>query len=246
MHMPLVSIVTPAYNTESMIRDTIESVMAQSFTDWEMLIIDDCSSDGTREVAEEYSLLDSRITVLSTEKNSGIAIARNVGIEAAEGRYIALCDSDDMWDEKKLEKQISFMQEHGCALCYSSYYRCTEDGKPYRMVRCRKETTYHDICRCNCIPCPTGIFDTALTGRILTPVIWKRQDWALWIKVLEKCGKGYGLEEPLAYYRIREGSLSKGVRSSIKYNIKVLTDILGYSRTRAFLHYWFVTMPRKL
>ncbi len=244
--MPLVSIITPAYNTESVIRDTVESVIAQTFGDWELLIIDDCSTDNTRKVAMEYSGKDSRIKVLSTDRNSGIAVARNVGIEAAEGRYIALCDSDDLWAEDKLEKQIAFMQEKGCALCYSSYYRCTEEGDPYRLVKCRPQTTYRDITRCNCIPCPTGMYDTAVTGKILTPVIWKRQDWAMWIKVLEKCGKGYGIDEPLAYYRIRQGSLSKGVRSSIKYNIKVLTDIVGYSRLHAVLHYWFVTMPRKL
>lgn len=244
--MPLVSIITPAYNTESLIIETIKSIQAQTVTDWELLIIDDCSTDGTKKIAEEYSHKDARIKVLSTEKNSGIAIARNVGIEAAEGRYIALCDSDDMWAENKLEKQISFMREHDCALSYSSFYRCTEDGQPYRTVSCRRKTTYRDICKCNCVPCLTGMYDTAMTGKILTPVIWKRQDWALWIKVLEKCGTGYGIDDPLAYYRVRSGSLSKGRRSNIEYDIKILTDVLGYSRLRAVLHYWLVTMPRKI
>lgn len=244
--MPIVSIITPAYNTESFLRDTIESIIAQTFTDWELLVIDDCSTDGTKRVADDYCRRDPRIKVLSTDRNSGIAVARNVGIAAAEGRYIALCDSDDMWSENKLEKQIAFMQEHHCALCYSSYYRCTEDGQPYRLVKCRKKTDFKDICASNCIPCLTGIYDTSLTGKIFTPLIWKRQDWALWIKVLEKCGTGYGIEEPLAQYRIRKGSLSKGARSNVKYDIKILTDVLGYSRVRAFLHYWFVTMPRKI
>ena len=229
-----------------MIRDTIDSILAQTFTDWELLIVDDCSTDGTKDIALEYSARDPRVKVLSTERNSGIAAARNVAMEAAQGRYFALCDSDDTWRKDKLERQIAFMQEKGCALCYSAYCRCTEDGTPYRLVKCRRKTTYRDITRCNCIPCPTGIYDTAVTGRILTPVIRKRQDWALWIKVLEKCGEGYGIEEPLAYYRRRMGSVSKGIRSNIEYDIKVLTDILGYSRFRAFLHYWLVTMPRKL
>lgn len=244
--MPLVSVITPAYNTESLIRETIESIMAQTFTDWELIIVDDCSTDRTADIVREYCGKDRRIKLLTLEKNSGAAAARNAGTRISEGRYIAFCDSDDTWSEDKLARQISFMQEKGCALCYSSYYRCDESGHPYRLVKCRRKTTYRDICKCNYIPCLTGIYDTGIIGKTDTPLIRKRQDWALWIKVLQKCSVGYGIKEPLAYYRVRGSSLSKGKQSNIEYDIKVLTDVLGYSRVRAFLHYWLVTMPRKI
>lgn len=242
--MPLVSIITPTYNTEQYIGHTIRSIMAQTMEDWELILVDDASTDGT--VKEILKIDDKRIRLIVLEKNSGTAFARNKAIEMAQGRYIALCDSDDFWAPDKLEKQIAFMNEKECGLSYTGYFRCKEDGTPYRAVKCRRKTSYRDIRRYNSIPCLTAMYDTALTGKVFVPLLRKRQDWALWIKVLQKCGRSYGLNEPLAYYRVRENSLSSNTKTSIEYNIKVLTDVLGYGKVRAWLHYWLLTMPRKL
>jgi len=244
--MAKVSVITPAYNAAKYISKTIESIQAQTFSDWELIIVDDASKDDTCSIVESFAKSDSRIKLIRLEKNSGAAVARNKALDEAGGRFIAFCDSDDIWLKEKLQKQIAFMEEKACGLSYTSYYRCKEDGTPYRLVECREKTSFKQICRFNTISCVTAMYDTAITGKVPIPNIRKRQDWALWIKVLQKCGMAYGIKEPLAYYRILEKSLSSGKMSNIEYNIKVFTDVLGYSKFRAVLHYFFVTMPNKL
>ena len=243
---PLVSIITPAYNSSGFIGETIAAIQAQSFKDWELLITDDCSTDDTAKLVDAIAEKDPRIKLSVLERNSGAAVARNEALARASGRYIAFCDSDDIWTADKLEKQLAFMQERQCGLSFTSYHKADNDGNIYRTVHCPSKISYRQIKRFNSICCLTALYDTAMVGKVPAPLLRKRQDWALWIKVLEKCGTGYGIDEPLAYYRVRSGSLSKGRRSNIEYDIKILTDILGYSRLRAFLHYWLVTMPRKI
>ena len=117
----LVSIITPAYNAAAYIAETIESVIAQTYTNWEMLIVNDCSKDNTAEIIQNYAAKDKRIKLINLKQNSGAAVARNTAIQNAKGRYIAFLDSDDLWKKEKLQKQIQFMQQNGYAFIYSSY-----------------------------------------------------------------------------------------------------------------------------
>ena len=125
----LVSIITPSYQTAAYIAETIESVLAQTYTNWEMIIVDDCSTDMTDEVVSPY-LNDSRIRYLKNEKNSGAAVSRNRALQEAKGRWIAFLDSDDLWSPEKLEKQIAFMEENHCAFSYTKYEEIDEQSKP--------------------------------------------------------------------------------------------------------------------
>lgn len=243
---PLVSIITPAYNSSEFISETISSIIQQTFTDWELLITDDCSTDNTVQVVRTLAEKDSRIKLSRLEQNSGAAVARNEALERASGRYIAFCDSDDLWAPDKLERQLAFMQEKQCGLSFTSYNKADNDGNVYRTVHCPSSISYRQIKRYNSICCLTAMYDTEVVGKVPLPLLRKRQDWALWIKVLEKCAISYGLDEPLGIYRVRRGSLSKGRKSSIEGNIAVFTEVLGYPRWRAVLRYWLITFPNKL
>lgn len=243
---PRVSIITPTYNCAEYVAHTIDAILAQTMGDWELLLVDDASTDATAEILRQRAEDDPRIRVFVMPQNGGAAVARNVGIEKARGRYIAFCDSDDSWAPTKLERQLDFMQRRGCAFSFTSYYRCREDGTPYREVHCPQRVTYRQICRYNNIACLTAMYDTRQMGKIFMPLLRKRQDWGLWIKVLERCGEGEGLDEPLGYYRRRQGSLSRGRLSTLRNNLLVFRQVLGYSRPRALFHYLLFTLPKKL
>lgn len=243
---PLVSIITPTCNSADFIKHTIDSILAQTMTDWELLLVDDASQDATVKILQQYASADQRITVIIMDQNGGAARARNAAIERACGRYIAFCDSDDTWAPTKLERQVGFMQQRKCALSYTSYYRCREDGTPYREVHCPAKVTYRQECRYNSIACLTAMYDSEQTGKVFMPLLRKRQDWGLWIKVLERCAEGEGLDEPLAYYRRRKGSLSKGRLSTLRGNLLLFRQVLGFSWPHALFHYLFFTLPKKL
>ena len=239
----LVSIITPAYNSAEFIAETIESIIAQTYTDWELLITDDCSTDATCEIVQRYAAADSRIKLFQLDKNSGAGVARNYSIGEARGRYIAFCDSDDRWYPSKLEKQLAFMAERDCGLSYTSYITCDERGGNNGIVVCkRRETLFSMKCDCG-IGCLTAVYDTQKVGKVLMPQLRKRQDWGLWLKVLSKCGTAYGMKEPLAIYRLRTDSLSNKKSSLIKYNMAVYTYVLVWSKPKAFIFFWCVFAP---
>lgn len=241
--MPLVSIITPAYNSADLIAETIESILAQTFTDWELLITDDCSKDNTVEIVKSYAEKDSRIKLFQLEKNGGGGVARNNSIAQAQGRYIAFCDSDDCWYPTKLEKQLAFMQQQDCALSYSSYMTCDERGTINGIIVAPNTVTYKSSLKDNKIACLTGMYDSEKVGKVFLPLIRKRQDWGLWIKVLSKCQKAEGIKEPLALYRLREGSISSNKFDLIKYNVGLYQEVLGWSKLRAFLFFIFGFIP---
>lgn len=239
----LVSIITPCYNSSDFIAETIESIMAQTYTNWELLITEDCSKDNTLEIARSYADKDARIKVFQLEKNSGGGVARNNSIEHAQGRYIAFCDSDDRWHPEKLERQIGFMQKNNYGFSYTSYMTCDEDGEIKGIVIAPRKITFSSNKRDNKIGCLTAIYDTEKVGKVFLPIIRKRQDWGLMMRILKKCNIAYGMKEPLASYRLREGSISHGKMDLIKYNIGVYQDVLGWSRLRAVLFFLFVFLP---
>lgn len=242
-HKPLVSVIMPTYNSARFVAESIRSIQAQTLADWELLITDDCSTDNTVEIVEMFVRNDSRIKLFRLEKNSGGGVTRNKSISEAQGRYIALCDSDDRWMPDKLAKQIAFMEEKQCALSYSSYMTCDENGKTTGIVVCRNQETSDTIKRDNKIGCLTAIYDTEKIGKIYMPEIRKRQDWGLMIRVLQKCGIAYGMKEPLAIYRIMANSVSANKKSLIKYNVNLYREVLGWSKFRAMAYFFIVFVP---
>lgn len=242
----LVSIITPSYNSANFVADTIEAVLKQTYPYWELLITDDCSTDNSVEIIEEYTRKDSRIKLRKLEKNCGAGICRNKSIEAAKGRYIAFCDSDDVWMPQKLEKQLAFMEKKGCALTYSSYILMDEGGNEKGIMVCMRKIDFASMKRDDGIGCLTAMYDTEKVGKMYMPSIRKRQDWGLWLEILAKCKVAYGIKEPLAYYRIRCGSISNNKVALVKHNINVYRTILKFSALKAYLFFLFVFMPTYL
>lgn len=241
--MPQISIITPSYNSSDFIAETIQAIQAQTFTDWELLITDDCSKDSTVDIIQRFIDSDSRIKLFRSERNGGGGAARNNSIERASGRYIAFCDSDDRWYPTKLEKQVAFMQKNDCALSYSSYMTCNEEGEIKGIIVAPNNITYKSNLRDCKIGCLTAMYDTKKVGKVFLPLIRKRQDWGLWIKVLRICGAAKGIKEPLAIYRLRKGSISNKKIDLIKYNIGVYQEVLGWSKIKASLFFIFLFIP---
>lgn len=243
MNQCLVSIITPSYNCSQYIAETIESILAQTYTNWELLITDDCSTDNSRDIIQEYCEKDSRIKLFCLPHNGGAGVARNNSIKEAQGRYVAFCDSDDRWYPNKLEKQVAFMQRMHCGLSYTSYMTSNEEGELEGIVLCRKQETFATNKRDDKIGCLTAMYDTAIVGKVYMPLIRKRQDWGLMLNVLRKCNIAYGMKEPLAIYRLRENSISSDKLSLIKYNIGLYREVLGWTKVRATLFFFVVFLP---
>ncbi len=240
----LVSIITSLYNSAGFIAEMMDSILAQTYTDWELLVTDDCSTDDSRAIVQEYAGRDARIRLFCLEKNSGAAVARNRSIAEARGRYIAFCDSDDRWYPEKLERQLRFMREKDCALSYTSYMLCDERSRITGIVVCMRRVSYASLKRDDGIGNLTAMYDTEkVGGRVFLPDMRKRQDWGMWLLVMARCRVAYGMKEPLAYYRIRSGSISRRKILLVKYNIAVYEKVLGYSRVRAVLMFFLVFLP---
>lgn len=205
-----VSIVMPLYNCERYVSDSIESVLSQTYEEWELLIVDDCSSDGSYEIAKQYAVGDSRIVVEKLSENSGAAVARNVAIEKARGRYIAFLDSDDLWTPEKLERQINFMKETGAALSFSDYCWIDEDGKSLQKIEYPfTAVDYSELLKQNVIGCLTAVYDTGQVAKCyFDESLQKHEDYLYWLRILKKTERAHRVPEPLAYYRIRQGSVS--------------------------------------
>jgi teichuronic acid biosynthesis glycosyltransferase TuaG len=233
---PTVSIISPLFNCSLYLSETIESILSQTYMNWELILIDDFSSDNSLVIAQKYSTLDSRIKVYSLNKNSGPAASRNKGIDMAQGRYIAFCDSDDIWLPEKLEKQIAAIKSSDSAICFTSYFKMAEDGTyTNRLVKAEPLVTYSMLLRSNYIGCSTAIYDTEKCGKVLMPDILKRQDYGLWLCILQQGHHAIGLAEPLVYYRIRSKSISSNKVKAALYHWKVLRQVTEVSLPFALL-----------
>jgi len=231
----LVSIITPLYNSKAFIAETISSVLKQTYTNWELLLIDDCSTDNTLEVVAEFLLKNPNIKLIKNNSNSGAAISRNKGIAEAKGDFIAFLDADDLWKPKKLEKQINFMQTENCEVCFSSYEQIDEAGKPVnKLVKALPVLDYNTLLKTNYIGNLTGIYNAKVLGKIEAPNLRKRQDWLLWLAAIKKSGKpAKSVQESLAYYRVREGSISSNKIELLKHNYLVYRKGLGFSAIKS-------------
>lgn len=215
---PLVSIVTPAFNAADTIVETYNSIKKQTFSNWEWIIIDDCSFDNTKSVILDIKKNDTRVRFLETEKNSGAAIARNIGIKAANGRFIAFIDADDLWKEEKLELQLSFMITNNYSFSYTDYFIFFPTGKR-KMYKTKKTyITYKNLLKTNMIGCLTVIYNSSLIGKHYMPVdAPKREDHAAWLDIIKVSKKAYRFGEPLSEYRVGTNSVSSKKIEMIKY-----------------------------
>lgn len=198
--MPLVSVITPCYNCEQTIAETIESVLSQTCPDWEMIIVDDCSKDNSVAVAEQYAQKDARIKIIRFDTNCGTTRARNAAIETAKGRYIAFLDGDDMWLPEKLQRQLDFMNAHNLILSYTAYRKIDARGNiGTRVVSVPKHARHRTLLFSNYIPCLTAMYDTASVGKHFMPDLRLRRDYALWLSILKTVGhEDYGFWLSLA------------------------------------------------
>lgn len=226
--LPLVSVITPCYNAETTVADTIESVLNQSYQTWEMLIIDDCSSDNSRQIIESYAAKDSRIRNFKTDTPSGSpSLPRNIGIENAEGGYIAFLDADDLWLPDKLEKQVRFMEFHNYSFTYSDYEKMNHLGeRNNRLVKMPESSTFWDVIETCTIPCLTVMMKKDIIGNTRFKPIPK-EDFAFWLDILKKGGCAYNVGEVLALYREQHKSRSSNKLDMIRNQWTVLRRIEG-------------------
>ncbi|RMB57962.1 glycosyltransferase family 2 protein [Dokdonia sinensis] len=248
----LVSIITPLYNGAQFIAQTVASIQAQTYQNWEQLIVDDFSTDDSLAIVKNLAQSDKRIKVISLSQNKGAAHARNEATAVAQGKYVAFLDADDLWHPEKLERQIAFMQQHDCAVSYTNYLHIDEDGSMLnKRIKAMPRLSYKKQHANNYIGNLTGIYDVEKVGKIDAPNIRKRQDWAVWLEAIKKAGKpALGLQEDLACYRIREGSMSANKMNLVKYNHQFYREYLGYSAVKSsfflLLFFWeyFVVRPK--
>jgi teichuronic acid biosynthesis glycosyltransferase TuaG len=199
----LVSIITPSYNSSKFIKDCIASVFSQTYKNWEMIIVDDCSKDNSKEIISELSTKDKRIKPIFLEKNVGAAEARNAAIRQSKGKYVAFLDSDDLWNPKKLEKQLSFMYENEIAFSYTNYQFMSENGADLsNIILAPEKMTYDSYLKNTIIGCLTVIIDREKSGEFEMPNIRSSHDMALWLLIMKRGFSAYGLDENLARYRI--------------------------------------------
>ncbi len=236
---PLVSVIMPAYNAAAFIAESIRSVQQQSHLEWELLVIDDASNDGTSEVVEALKEKDDRIKLHILPTNQGAGFARNIGIKAATGDFISFLDADDLWKPQKLEKQLKVMQEENMQVCFSSYELMNEDGQSLnKQIKALKTLSFDKLKKANYIGNLTGIYSVRALGKIYCPLIRKRQDWGLWLLAVQKAGGARGIQEPLAIYRERKGSISQNKVEMLQYNYRVYRKVLKYSTPKSL--FWMV------
>lgn len=233
----LVSVITANYNAEAFIQQAIDSVLAQQYEQWELLIVDDCSTDNSINIINTYVESDERIKLIKLEQNSGPAIARNRALAEAKGRYIAFLDSDDLWKEDKLVKQIAFMQAQNIPFSYTSYDLTNEDDEDKGEFLVNGKVDYYSLLKTCDIGCLTAIYDTSVLGKVDMPIILRRQDYGLWLRLLKKTPFAYALEDKLATYRLRKNSISSNKRKAAAYQWKIYREIEKLSLVKSSYHF---------
>jgi teichuronic acid biosynthesis glycosyltransferase TuaG len=218
----LVSIITPCFNSGKFIAQTIQSVQNQTYKNWEMIIVDDGSQDNTVSVIKKMASQDNRIKFLQLETNSGTGIARNSALKLASGLFIAFLDADDLWKPNKLEIQIEFLKANKLPFTFSFYECINEAGQLMnRTIEAPLSLSYRQLFFCNYIGNLTGIYDVSYFGKIPITSLRKRQDWIHWLTILKKIKIAQPIPESLAFYRVRQNSISATKLDLIKHNFAV-------------------------
>ena len=235
---PVISIVTPVYNTEKYLRDCIDSVIKQTFSNWELILINDCSTDNSQQIIAEFASLDSRVIGIQNEVNLGSGETRNKGIREARGKYLCFLDSDDRWKPTKLELQLRFIEETKASFIFSSYDFINEMGivnKKPKLVT-SQVVDYEFLLKRTEIFTSTVMIDLDQTGRFLMPHHRRKQDYGLWLSLLKAGHRALGMEEILAEYRLREGSATSKKWTLIWKHVVFLRETQGFGWFRSFLY----------
>lgn len=238
MEKDKVSIITPMYNAEKFIGKTIESVISQTYENWEMLIVNDNSKDNSYKIAKEYADKDGRIKILNLTENVGVVTGRNELIKMATGEFIAFVDSDDYWEERKLEKQIAFMKQKNISISCTEYTRVTEDEKPINKINIKEEISYEDLLKNNYLGCLTVIYNAEKLGKKYFKERKKNEDYVLWLEIIKETSKIYGLKENLAYYRVLNNSRSSNKIEAAKDRWNIYRKVEKLSLLKSI--YYFV------
>lgn len=245
-----VSIITPNYNSEKFIEDSINSVISQTYDNWEMIIVDDCSSDNSQHKILSLANKDSRIKPILLKSNVGAAEARNIALRKAKGNYIAFLDSDDLWNNEKLEKQINFMINNRVAFSFTSYNVISESGKKIStVIKVPSKISYSSYLKNTIIGCLTVIINRDMTGDFQFPKIKSSHDMALWLQIMKRGFLAYGLDHAYASYRIVSNSNTANKLSAALDVWKVYRDIEGLSffySSFCFIHYVFNAIKKRI
>lgn len=235
-----VSVVMPAYNAAQTILHSMRSVLEQTHADLELIVVDDCSRDDSWGLIRQVAVSDKRVLALRQPANAGVAAARNAGIRAATGRYIAFLDSDDWWHPQKLQVQLAHMGRTGARISYTAYQRVAEDGRTISTVRPPLSVRYGDMLKSNCIGNLTGLYDRHLGDGEFQKI--GHEDYVFWLGMVKLAGEARcaGYPEPLAYYLVRQGSLSANKLKAARWQWHIYRRVERLGRLRSgwyFLHY---------
>ena len=239
----LVSIITPAYNAAEYIAETIESVLAQTYPKWEMLIVNDCSTDNTATIVQSYAAKDNRIKLINLKQNSGAAVARNTAIQNAKGRYIAFLDSDDIWKKEKLQKQLNFMKQNGYAFTFTAYEHFKEVKENIQnLVKVPESLNYKQALKGNQIGCLTVTLDRKQVQNIEFSK-QKHEDYILWLNILKQGITAYSLNESFALYRTgNSNSITSNKFKSALWTWKIYRKNQKLSVLQSIYYMWFYVL----
>lgn len=221
MKYDLVSVIMPMFNSEKYVSKTISSVLSQSVTNWELIIVDDVSTDHSVDIVKKIASSDGRVKLYTQTVNKGAAAARNFAINKANGRYLAFLDSDDIWKSDKLEKQLSFMCKRNVSFSCTYYGKIDENGIDLNhIIKSKSVMNYNQLL----IECPgnsTVVYDSKIIGRVFIPEIKKRNDYLMWLRVIKQAKEIYCLPNDLSFHRVRKDSISSNKLSLVKYHWKI-------------------------
>ncbi|GEL68112.1 glycosyltransferase family 2 protein [Marinilactibacillus psychrotolerans] len=244
-----VSVIIPVYNAEKFLSQTIQSILNQTYENYEIILIDDCSTDNSKNIIEEFICKDSRIKLYELDNNSGAAVSRNKGLKVSEGQYIAFIDSDDLWKENKLEKQIKFMEQNNFGFTFTNYEMISENGEVLKAsMKIPNKLDYKMLLKNTAIACSSVIIDRSIIGEFTMPNVRKGQDTATWLKILRHYQFAMLLDEVLGSYRLVENSISANKFGAIKRTWNTYRNIEKLSFIRAsyyFLNYIFNAIVRR-
>lgn len=247
--MPYISVVMPAYNAENTVKSAVESVLCQSFSDFELIIINDCSTDGTADILRDLAQRDTRIVIIENERNSGVSYSRNAGVARAAGEWIAFLDSDDMWREDKLELQLRALEKHPeCIVSYTASSFIDSEGNPYDYVMPAEEkTVYSTLLKKNLMSCSSVIIRSSVMKELKMPGDEMHEDYYTWLTVLRDGGYACGVNEPLLIYRLSRNSKSSSRVKSAKMSYNTYRAA-GYSAAAALFlvcRYFFHSVTKR-
>lgn len=227
----------PAYNCEAFIAQAISSVRKQTHEEWDLIVVDDCSSDGTGRVARAGAERDSRVKLLAAPVNGGSSSARNLALAACTGDYVAFLDADDMWVPEKLARQLEFMEGRQAGFSFTAY-RKFDDSGPKGVIGAKAMVSREDMLKGNRIGCSTVVLDAHVYSKLVFATeLGRQEDYALWLSLLRSGGYAYGLNEPLTLYRVHKGSKSSGKLRSVTAQWRVYRDFEKLPRVLAI---WYM------